>query len=253
MKPIQKKPLDWTAEDIANFWDWQSKNAARQQQYFTAVMAPGIVNFLKKNNLLKGKLLDYGCGAGHLLEQLVKEKDVALYGLDFSTDSLSATKNKIANAGNVKELVLVNELPGSFNDNMFDIITCIETIEHLQDDQLHATMKELYRIAKSGGKIFITTPFNEDLERNLCFCPFCKSEFHQMQHMQSFDVASLTALAKQYQFEVKYCDHIDIEKWRLGTIKYTIKNFLKSTAAALGLAAKRKEGRPNLIAILAKS
>jgi len=39
MKPIQKKPLDWTAEDIANFWDWQSKNAARRQQYFTAVMA----------------------------------------------------------------------------------------------------------------------------------------------------------------------------------------------------------------------
>jgi len=150
-------------------------------------------------------------------------------------------------------LVLVNELPGSFNDNMFDTITCIETIEHLQDVQLHATMKELFRIAKPKGKIFITTPFNEDLEANLCFCPFCKSEFHQMQHMQTFDVAGFTALAKQHQFEVAYCDHIDIEKWRLGAVKYFIKNFLKGTVTALGLAEKRKEKKPNLIAILVKA
>jgi ubiquinone/menaquinone biosynthesis C-methylase UbiE len=252
VKVVQKKPADWTAEDIASFWDWQSKNAARQQQYFTAVMAPGIVRFLKNKGLLKGNVLDYGCGAGHLLEQLVKEKDVAFYGLDFSVDSLSSTKNKTANAKNLKELVLVNELPGSFNDNMFDTITCIETIEHLQNDQLHATMKELYRVAKPKGKIFITTPFNEDLEGNLCFCPFCKSEFHQMQHMQSFDIAGLTALAKQYQFDVAYCNHINIEKWRLGAVKYTIKNVLKEMVAATGLAEKRKEKRPNLVAILVK-
>ena len=67
---VYKKPSDWTKDDIASFWDWQSKNIARQQQYFTATMAPGIVKFIKKKELLKGDVLDYGCGAGHLLQQL---------------------------------------------------------------------------------------------------------------------------------------------------------------------------------------
>ncbi len=252
MKVVQKKAADWTAEDIAALWDWQSKNASRLQQYFTAVMAPGIVRYLKNKSLLKGNVLDYGCGAGHLLEQMVKEKVVHFYGLDFSTDSLTATKNKTGNAANLKELVLVNELPSAFNNDMFDTITCIETIEHLQDDQLCATMKELYRIAKPKGKILITTPFNEDLEGNLCFCPFCKSEFHQMQHMQSFDIARLTALATKHQFKVAYCNNINIEKLRLGVVKYFIKNTLKEIVVTFGLAEKRKEKRPNLIAILVK-
>jgi predicted RNA methylase len=66
MKVVHKRPSDWTTDDIAAFWNWQSKNGARQQQYFTATLAPGIVQFIKKKGLLKGNVLDYGCGAGRI-------------------------------------------------------------------------------------------------------------------------------------------------------------------------------------------
>ena len=252
MKVVKKRPADWTDEDIASFWDWQSKNAFRQSQYFTASMAPGIVRVLKNKGLLKGSVLDYGCGAGHLLEEMVKTEAVDFYGLDFSPDSITATQKRTANKKNLKQLVLANILPCSFSNDQFDTITLIETIEHLQDDQLQETMNELHRILKTKGKIFITTPFNEDLESHMNFCPFCKSEFHHMQHMQSFDIARLTALAKQHGFVVDYCNNINIEKFRIGVIKFYIKNILKKTAIFLDLKEKEGITDPNLIAIFSK-
>ena len=159
MKAIHKKPSDWTAADIAAFWDWQSKNLSRQQQYFTATMAPGIVKFIKKKGLLKGDVLDYGCGAGHLLVQMLNENDVNFYGLDFSADSIEETGERTTGKSNLKQLVLINKLPSSFSNEQFDAITLVETIEHLQDEALHETMQELFRILKPNGKIFITTPF----------------------------------------------------------------------------------------------
>jgi cyclopropane fatty-acyl-phospholipid synthase-like methyltransferase len=249
---VYKKPQDWTAADIAAFWDWQSKNVKGQQLYFTAVMAPAIVQFIKKKGLLKGDVLDYGCGAGHLLEQMLKEPAVNFYGLDFSADSIDETKKRIGNNPQLKELVLVDKLPTHFSDEQFDSITLIETIEHFQDEALHETMQELFRILQSGGRLFITTPFNENLDSNLNFCPFCKSEFHHMQHMQSFNIESLSALANKYGFTVEFCLSMDIEKLRLGSVKYAVKQRLKKLAVAAGLKEAAPEKIPNLVALFVK-
>ncbi len=147
---------------------------------------------------------------------------------------------------------MVDKLPTHFRDEQFDSITLIETIEHLQDDVLHETMLELVRILKRNGKLFITTPFNEDLDNNLNFCPFCKSEFHHMQHMQSFNVESLTALATKYFFNVELCMSMDIEKLRLGSIKYAVKQTLKKLAIAAGLKDVANKKIPNLVALFVK-
>lgn len=252
MKIVHKNPSDWTAADIAAFWDWQSKNLSRQQQYFTATMAPGIVKFIKKKGLLKGAVLDYGCGAGHLLEQMLIERSVNFYGLDFSADSIEETRKKSSGKPNLRELVLIEKLPSPFKDEQFDSITIIETIEHLQDKVLNETMQELLRILKPDGKIFITTPFNENLDDHMAFCPFCKSEFHQMQHMQSFDVESLTALAVRHGFKVQHCANIDIERLKLGPLKYFVKQALVKLAIAAGLKDAIRNKTPNLIAIFVK-
>lgn len=252
MTVTHKKPSDWTAADIAAFWDWQSKNMLRQQQYFTATMAPGIVKFIRKKGLLKGDVLDYGCGAGHLLKEMTRETSVNFYGLDFSDDSINETKRQTANTTNLKELVLITALPTPFNNEQFDLITLIETIEHLQDEVLSETMQELFRILKPGGKIFITTPFNEDLGKHLNFCPFCKTEFHEMQHMQSFDVAALQALAAQHGFRAEGCMNMNIERLKLGPVKYTIKRMLVKLAITAGLKDAPLTKTPNLITFFVK-
>jgi len=252
MKTVTKRPSDWTKENIANFWDWQSKNVSRAKQYFTYSMSPGITRLLKKKDLLKGRVLDYGCGTGYLLKQMAKENGVEFYGLDFSADSLASTKVKMANDINLKDLVLATTLPTPFPNQHFDTITVIETLEHLQEEPLHQTMDELHRILKTNGKVFITTPFNENLESHFEYCPFCHSEFHRMQHMQSFDIESLMNLASQHGFAVDYCQNINIEKYKLGPVKFYIKQALKSIISYLGIIERKIEKRPNLVAIFKK-
>ena len=51
----------------------------------------------------------------------------------------------------------LNKYPYPFKDNTFDEIKCVEVVEHLDDTV--ATMKEIFRILKPGGKVIITVPY----------------------------------------------------------------------------------------------
>ena len=73
-----------------------------------------------------------------------------------------------------------------------------------------------------------------------------------MQHMQSFNVASLTALAARYGFKVEYCMNIDIERLKLGPVKYFVKQLLAKFAIAAGLKDAASNKTPNLIAFFVK-
>ena len=73
-----------------------------------------------------------------------------------------------------------------------------------------------------------------------------------MQHMQSFDIACLTALAVKHGFKVEHCVNIDIERLKLGPVKYFSKQLLARLAIAAGLKEAIKNKTPNLIAIFVK-
>ena len=94
------------------------------------------------------------------------------------------------------------------------MITCIETIEHLKDEDLTRLLAELRRLVKPDGLIVITTPFNEDMDSGYIFCPFCEAEFHRMQHMRSFNVSSLELLLTQQGLEVEFCRNMDFEQFQ---------------------------------------
>ncbi len=49
----------------------------------------------------------------------------------------------------------LDKFPYPFAENEFETIICINAIEHLKD--VVGTMKELHRISKPGGRIFIST------------------------------------------------------------------------------------------------
>lgn len=93
-------------------------------------------------------LLDVGCGSG-LLRSFVRDRCVRYIGIDvvryeeFPADAEFEYSD--LNTGRV-------QLP----DNSADIVVSVETIEHLENPR--AFMRELARLAKSGGWVVITTP-----------------------------------------------------------------------------------------------
>jgi len=241
MNYTKKTKEDWTLDQVADFWDWYSSKSRFRNRYFTASVGKGIKNFIKGKIKLSGKYLDYGSGTGHMLELMMAEKGLQCYGADFSENSVDDVNKKL-NGDNWNGAELLRELPSTLKSDGYDIVTFIETIEHLKDDMLDDTFKELYRVLKPGGKLILTTPFNEELDMHNVYCPFCKSEFHHMQHMQSFDVSSMSSLLEKYSFKVDYCDHINFKAFKSfkDNMLFKLSNVVQN---------RPNNNRPHLVAI----
>lgn len=95
-----------------------------------------------------GRILDCGCGEGHLLEQLSGIK----YGVDLSDVALKRARERNPDA-DIRQADLKN-LP--FSDNFFAVTTCSEVLEHIPDYK--KAIHELVRVTRYGGKIIVSVP-----------------------------------------------------------------------------------------------
>lgn len=93
-------------------------------------------------------VLDAGCGAGIVSAGMGPR--VKLTGVDIEAESINYCQNCREGEFICSPL---ETLP--FSDNHFDLILFTNAIEHLADT--HPVLKELTRVLKPGGKIFITT------------------------------------------------------------------------------------------------
>lgn len=76
---------------------------------------------------------------------------------------------------------LLCEDMNSLSDEKFDVTMCISTIEHVDEDKHDQAFRELVRITKTGGYIFITSDYFRDwmqfehsISRHLQFTPYTK-------------------------------------------------------------------------------
>src|SRR5205823_4435870 len=98
------------------------------------------------------KILDIGCYIGTDLFMLPKPNSRAKYwGLDVSPGAIKRANelSKIRGEENITFEVNDGNKPLPFTKNYFDVILCLEMIEHLHDPLKF--LKELQRILKPGG------------------------------------------------------------------------------------------------------
>lgn len=107
--------------------------------------------WIKKSILSRQpKLMDFGCGHGTLALELRRRDNFDIIGLDpFSP---------VENPHIVRQTLAVAHFPA----NSFDGIITIETMEHITD--ILPTFRELQRILKPGGILFIQTRRLEDAD-----------------------------------------------------------------------------------------
>ena len=94
--------------------------------------------------------LDFAVGDGRVAALI---KASRLVGADVSQVALDRARTRLPDA----ELVLVEpDEPLPFDDNAFDLVTVIETLEHVRDVQL--ALSEIRRVLRPGGRLALTTP-----------------------------------------------------------------------------------------------
>ena len=100
------------------------------------------------------RVIDVGCGTGHLLLELGNRlhTPLRLYGLDFSDSAVRRSRRLVPSAEFV--VTSVYEIP--YPDDNFDIVTCTETLEHLQRPE--EALEEMFRVLKPGGQLVVTVP-----------------------------------------------------------------------------------------------
>ncbi|MEO0250249.1 MAG: class I SAM-dependent methyltransferase [candidate division WOR-3 bacterium] len=96
-----------------------------------------------------GLFLEAGCGTGAMLKTL--EQWGLVIGVDLATPALEFCRRRgcayLVQAS-------VERLP--FPEETFDLITALDLLEHVEDDQ--GALSEFYRVLKPGGLLALTVP-----------------------------------------------------------------------------------------------
>tara|TARA_A100001015_G_scaffold312015_1_gene416358 strand:+ start:1622 stop:2335 length:714 start_codon:yes stop_codon:yes gene_type:complete len=120
------------------------------------ILNPLRVDYIKKHHdITNQRILDVGCGGGLLAEALAQQGGIVT-GIDMSEDALLVARQH-ANTHKVNLDYQHSSIEqfASNNPAPFDIITCLEMLEHVPD--YASIIKTCQQLLKPGGSLFIST------------------------------------------------------------------------------------------------
>lgn len=119
------------------------------------------LNYIHDRAPLAGKtVIDIGCGGGILSESMAS-KGAIVTGLDMSEAALGVAKlHQLESSVKVEYLLNTAENIAALRPAQYDIVTCLEMLEHVPDPQ--SIIAACATLVKPGGHIFFST-----LNRNL--------------------------------------------------------------------------------------
>jgi 2-polyprenyl-3-methyl-5-hydroxy-6-metoxy-1,4-benzoquinol methylase len=192
--------VEWTREKGERFWSHFGAKPVGEVGYWSKEFGGSLLAVLQHAGMkLSGRILDFGCGHGHLMQHLAA-RGLASHGADFSRDNVAAVNGLSAREPLITGADWIEQLPTTLADDSFDIVFFVETIEHLLDGDLERTMRELRRLLRPGGTIVITTPNDENLAERETICPDCGCVFHAVQHVRAWTSESLDRFMTRHGF-----------------------------------------------------
>lgn len=103
-------------------------------------------------------VLDLGCGEGGFVVAL-REKGARVVGVDLSMDALEIARVQLLARPSLGNPGILGQVEGHhlpFPDDTFDLVTSVDTLEHIPD--LPGFFREVNRVLKKGGRFYANTP-----------------------------------------------------------------------------------------------
>jgi SAM-dependent methyltransferase len=166
------RPPDGDRFENARHWERRHHRDEAARIEATMEMVPGGVD----------SLLDVGCGDGRITNRLA-ERIPRVVGVDASAAALRYVDGE-ARQGPVDRL--------DFPDDSFDLVACLEVIEHLPDGVFEACLAEIQRVARRY--VLLSVPLLETLAVKNLPCAICGHRFNQTGHRRRFSKRDLGRL-----------------------------------------------------------
>jgi 2-polyprenyl-3-methyl-5-hydroxy-6-metoxy-1,4-benzoquinol methylase len=135
------------------------------------------------------RILDAGCGSGRTMVDLAAYGLVCGIELDPDAAATAAARDSFeVRTGRVEQL--------PWQEGSFDLIACLDVIEHVPDDRL--ALRELRRVCRPGGRLIVTVPAHPLLwsrhdEQNHHYRRYTRSTLHGAALAAGWELERLTS------------------------------------------------------------
>ncbi len=138
------------------YWD----SVAAEKKFHTQFDAEIFIKYVNPTDVV----LDFGCGYGRILGELIKYKFNHLYGADFSEQMLDLARKTYPNVIFKKN----NDIDISYQNEFFDAIILSAVLGCIAgESQQKYLIKEILRVLKPGGILYLADFIINDDEYNL--------------------------------------------------------------------------------------
>ncbi|WP_109833058.1 class I SAM-dependent methyltransferase [Reichenbachiella versicolor] len=192
------------------------------------------------------KILDYGCGAGTLLEHLNKQ-GWKTTGIEPDDE----TRQKIIEETDLTILKSHEDL----NTKKFDIVTLWHVLEHVHD--LNSTLKKLTEVLKRKGTLLIAVPNHNSHDRE--YYKENWAAYDVPRHLYHFTPDTITELLKAHKFKLKKTIPMKLDAYYVSLLSEKIatgkSNYLKAFIRGLisNKFAKQNNNYSSLIYVFKRS
>jgi SAM-dependent methyltransferase len=104
-------------------------------------------------------LLDIGCNEGEFLIEVGRVGVKTLRGVDLNPAAVVTADRKLRAMFTDVSVVHASGDALPFADNSFDVVTCLEVLEHIPSKLRFKAISEMWRVIKPGGHLIVSVPF----------------------------------------------------------------------------------------------
>ena len=148
------------------------------------------------------RVLDLGCGNGHLLAMLREKGAGPLVGVDIAPDGVDRARKRCPDA-RIECVLAGTDLLQELREEAFDLVVSTEVVEHVFDPDAWAAT--CYAAVRTGGRLVCSTPYHA-YAKNLALCLLNRWDRHHQPlklggHIKFFSTDTLASLLARHGFE----------------------------------------------------